>query len=202
MSKLSFNAIPESNYTVNFYTGWYKQVHFVHVLLEQIVLKSILKIISLCAKKKDTLPLLTWFVAKTTNFVPIWKVSWNSPTLSEDLSNDIWSYFCLFKPCIKQYCFICSSPSSTNLVILVQATISKYYMCKVWKLSDEYFLHDVHFKYSSFPQFCVQSYGHLIHRRFIHRLHPSTIYILMHNFIISYRAGFNLSLLKRAKNYL
>ena len=31
---------------------------------------------------------------------------------------------------------------------------------------------------------------------------PTTIYILMHNFIISYRAGFNLSLLKRAKNYL
>ena len=28
---------------------------------------------------------------------------------------------------------------------------------------------------------------------------PTTIYILMHNFIISYRAGFNLSLLKRAK---
>ena len=28
---------------------------------------------------------------------------------------------------------------------------------------------------------------------------PTTIYILMHNFIISYRAGFGLSLLKRAK---
>ena len=28
---------------------------------------------------------------------------------------------------------------------------------------------------------------------------PTTIYILMHNFIILYRAGFNLSLLKRAK---
>ena len=28
---------------------------------------------------------------------------------------------------------------------------------------------------------------------------PTTIYILMHNFIISYRAGFNLLLLKRAK---
>ena len=30
----------------------------------------------------------------------------------------------------------------------------------------------------------------------------TTIYILMHNFIISYRAGFNLLLSKRAKNYL
>ena len=28
---------------------------------------------------------------------------------------------------------------------------------------------------------------------------PITIYILMHNFVISYRAGFNFSLLKRAK---
>ena len=28
---------------------------------------------------------------------------------------------------------------------------------------------------------------------------PTTIYILMHNFIISYRAGFNLSLLKEQK---
>ena len=28
---------------------------------------------------------------------------------------------------------------------------------------------------------------------------PTTIYILMHNFIISYHADFNLSLLKRAK---
>ena len=155
----------------------------------------------------------------------------NNPTLSEDLSMIlyIWSYFCLFIPCIeiwsansgkwpnpfrspiintiwewsiKQYCFICSSPCSTDLVILVQATISKYYMCKVWKLSNNYFLHDIHFKCSSFPQFCVQSYGHLIHRRLIHRLHPTIIYIFMHNFIISYRAGFNLSLLKRAQNYL
>ena len=31
---------------------------------------------------------------------------------------------------------------------------------------------------------------------------PTTIYILMHNFIISYRAGFNLSLLKKSENYL
>ena len=31
---------------------------------------------------------------------------------------------------------------------------------------------------------------------------PTTLYILMHNFIISKRAGFNLSILKRAKNYL
>ena len=71
-----------------------------------------------------------------------------------------------------QYCFICSSPYSTNLETLVQATISKYYICKVWKLSDEYFLHDIHFKSSSFPQFCVQSYGRLTHRRLTHRLHP------------------------------
>ena len=30
---------------------------------------------------------------------------------------------------------------------------------------------------------------------------PTTIYILMHNFIISIRAGFNLSLIKRAQKY-
>ena len=97
-------------------------------------------------------------------------------------------------PWKKQYCFICCSPFTTNLVILVQATICRYYVCKIWKLSNEYFLHDIHFKSSSFPQFCVQSYG-----RLTHRLHPTTIYILMHNFIISYRAGFNLSLSKRTK---
>ena len=97
-------------------------------------------------------------------------------------------------PWIKHYCFIWSSPWSTNLVTLAKPTICRYCMCKLWKLSNEYFLHDINFKSSSFPQFCVQSYG-----RFLHRLHPTTIYILMHNFIISYRAGFNLSLLKRAK---
>ena len=43
-------------------------------------------------------------------------------------------------PWIKQYCFICSRPCSTNLVILVQATICRYYMCKVWKLSNVYFI--------------------------------------------------------------
>ena len=40
-------------------------------------------------------------------------------------------------PWIIQYCFICSCPCSTNLVQLVQATICKYYMCKVWKLSNK-----------------------------------------------------------------
>ena len=72
-------------------------------------------------------------------------------------------------PWIKHYCFIWSSPCSTNLV---QVTICRYYMCKVWKLSNEYFLHDINFKSSSFPQFCVQSYGRFPHRRFVHRLHP------------------------------
>ena len=31
---------------------------------------------------------------------------------------------------------------------------------------------------------------------------PTPLYFLMHNFIISYCAGFNLSILKRVKNYL
>ena len=31
---------------------------------------------------------------------------------------------------------------------------------------------------------------------------PTTLYILMHNFIISKRVGFNLLILKRANNYL
>ena len=31
---------------------------------------------------------------------------------------------------------------------------------------------------------------------------PTPLYILMHNLIISYRAGYNLSILKREKNYL
>ena len=108
--------------------------------------------------------------------------------------HDMWSYFCIFTPCIKQYRFICSSPCSTNFVILVQATISKYYMCKVWKFSNEYF--------------CMTSISNvLVFLNFVYNpmgtsstgSTPTAIYILMHNFIISNRAGFNLSLLKRAK---
>ena len=34
-------------------------------------------------------------------------------------------------PWIKLCCFTCSNPCSTNLVILVKATICQYYMCKV-----------------------------------------------------------------------
>ena len=99
----------------------------------------------------------------------------------------IFAYFAYFCPC------------STNLVVLVQATISKYYMCKVWKLSNEYF--------------CMTSISNvLVFLSFVYNpmstsptsasstgSTTTTIYILMHNFNISYRAGFNPSLLKRAK---
>ena len=67
-------------------------------------------------------------------------------------------------------------------------------------------MHDIHFKSSSFPQFCVQSYGRFTHRRFTPPAPPLPQFtfspIFMLNFIISYRAGFNVLLLKRAKNYL
>ena len=103
----------------------------------------------------------------------IWKVSCNNPHLIWGSIHDIWSYFFhINTPWIKQYCFIWSSPCSTNLVTLVQAIVCRYYMCKVWKLSNEHFLHDIYFKVLSFPQFCVQSYRRLTNRRLTHRLHP------------------------------
>ena len=71
------------------------------------------------------------------------------------------------------------------------------YMCKVWKLSNEYLLHDIHFKLLVFLNFVYNPWGASPSGST-----PSTFDIVMHNFIISYRAGFNLSLLKRAKNYL
>ena len=94
---------------------------------------------------------------------------------------------------MKKYCFIFCNPCSTNLVILVQTTTCRYYMCKAWKLSNAYFLHDIHFKSSSFPQLCAPTGASLTGST------PTAVYILMHNFIISYRAGFNLSLLKKSK---
>ena len=42
---------------------------------------------------------------------------------------------------------------------MVQATISKYYMCKVWKLSDEFFLQDIHFKVLVFLNFVYNPMG-------------------------------------------
>ena len=120
--------------------------------------------------------ILLMICSRTTNFIPIWKVSCKKPTVFRARFRVRPWYMIIFlhikTPWINQYCFICSSPCSTNLVILLQATICKYYMCKVWTLSNEYFLHDIHFKSSSFPQFCVQSYGSLTHRRFTHQLHP------------------------------
>ena len=70
-------------------------------------------------------------------------------------------------------------------------------MCKIWKLSNMQFLHDIQFKILVFLNFVYNPMGALPTGST-----PTTIYILMHNFIISYRAGFNLSLLKRAKTYL
>ena len=128
------------------------------------------------------------------SFIPIWKVSYTTPPYLRIYSWYMIIFLHIYTPWIKQYCFICSSPFSTNLVILVQATICRCYVCKIWKLSNEYFLHDIHFKSSIFPQFCVQSY-----RRLTHRLHPTTIYSLMHNFyyFVSYR--FQSFVIKKSK---
>ena len=68
--------------------------------------------ISLCTKKKDKLSLLTCFEAKTTNFIPIWKVSWNNPTLSEDLSM------------IYDHIFAYSHPVLNNIVLFVVAHVA------------------------------------------------------------------------------
>ena len=127
------------------------------------------------SEKKDKW--LSWFLAKVTNFIPIWKVSWNNPTLFEDISMIMIIFLHINTPCIKQHCFICSSPCSTNSVMLVQTTIRRYHMCKVYKLSNVQFLHYIHFNSSCFPQFYVQSYGRLIQRGLINRLHPTTLYI-------------------------
>ena len=91
-----------------------------------------------------------------------------------------------------------------NLVILVQATTSKYYMCKVWKLSNELSIFCITFisKVLVFLNFVYNPMGASPTGASPTGSTPTTIYILIHNFIISYRAGFNLSLLKRAINYL
>ena len=70
------------------------------------------------------------------------------PLIFEDQSMIYDIFLHINAPWIKHYCFIWSSPCSTNLVILAQATIFRYYMCKVWKLSKEYFLHDTNFVYN------------------------------------------------------
>ena len=72
-------------------------------------------------------------------------------------------------PWIKQYCYISSRPFSPYLMILVQATIDRYYVCNLQGLKafQGAVLHDTHFQSSNIPQFCVQSYW-----RCIHRLHP------------------------------
>lgn len=53
-------------------------------------------------------------------------------------------------PWIRHYCFISSSPCSTNLVISVQAIICKIYMYRVWRFSNVHFLHGNHVKSCSF----------------------------------------------------
>ena len=71
--------------------------------------------------------IIQWFVAKATKFISIWKVSCKNLISFEDLSL-IWSYYLHIKtPWIKLYCYniIFSSPFSTKLLILVQATTSR-----------------------------------------------------------------------------
>ena len=185
----------------SFFLYWviYKQVRFIHVVIAN-CLKRCFASYQFCEVVNQVRE------GVKINFIPIWKVSCNNPHL-------IWGFYPWYMmimiiflhintPWIKQYYFICRSPFSTNLVILVQATICIYHVRKSLKLSNEKFWHDIHFKSSSFPEFCVQSMGASPTGASPIGSTPTTIYILMHNFIISYREGFNLSLLKRAKNYL
>ena len=95
---------------------------------------------------------------------------------------------------MKQYCFICSSLCNTNLVILVQATICQYYMCKVESFPMSIFYMTlisiskvlVFLNFVSIPTGTSPTDAP---RRLTHRLHPTTIYTFMYNFIISYCAG-------------
>ena len=157
------------------YIGWYKQVHFYNFIVIPNCLKSIFKTIFTVIPNRIWSPNdLLATSTKTTNLVPIWKEPCNNPTFGGFTAIYPW-YMIIFLHIdalrIKQYCFICSSPCSTNLLLLVQTTISKYLMCKVWRLSNAFF-NGNHFKSSSFPQLCVQSYERRIYRRRIHQLHP------------------------------
>ena len=116
------------------------------------------------------IPNMPWLfsmtLAKTTNFISIWKVSCK-PHL-------IWRFFLdmiivlhINTPWMKQYCHICCGPFSATLLISVQATIGIFIILQCLKAFQCVVLHGFHFKSSCFPQFCVQSYG-----RCIHRLHP------------------------------
>ena len=128
LRRLSFKSVFLSKYTFcHFYTEWYIKTSTLKTYCVMAnsskghfsdYLYCDSKLMIICSKKNKLYLNLKSIIFKPSYF----------PWYDHN--------YAYYTPWIKQYCYICSCPFSTNLVILVQVTIDSYYMCKVWKLSD------------------------------------------------------------------
>ena len=130
-------------------------------------------------------------------------------TEKKDKFSLLWYHTCLY------FLMICSknnkllhinTPWIKSIVLFVVAHVAliKWYWYK------QLYVNIIYARFENFPMsnFCMTSISKVpVFLNFVYSpmgasstgSTPTTIYILMHNFIISYRAGFDLSLSKRAK---
>ena len=135
MCRLSFKSVFLLKYTFcHFYTGWYINKYTLHMYCYSKLFKKVFFKLSLLWYQ--TCHDYLMICSKNNNLYLNLKGIMQKLHLIWRFFLDMIIFLHINTPWIKQYCYICSSQFSTNLVILVQATIGRYYMCKVWKLSN------------------------------------------------------------------